>query len=144
MYTDPTTSNTHRHIAGTGSTPSTQRKQLILSVSFVWTPNQCEKPLSRTNLLFQWSRGIENLFGEPYIDVVLLLLFFFFSIAATLRVQSARWMIRLSSPVFTRCRSVLFVTGLLLATHVSLLSTEAGISAVYLRPSGLSAVLVVT
>ena len=41
---------------------------------------------------------------------------FFFSIAATLRVQSARWM-WLSSPVPPCCRRVWCITGLLLATH---------------------------
>ena len=61
---------------------------------------------------------------------------FFFSIAATLRVQSARWMWR-SSPVSPCCRRVWCVAGLPLATHLFLLSAEAGISAVYVRPSGL-------
>ena len=59
----------------------------------------------------------------------------FFSIIATLRFQSARWM-WLSFPVPPCCHRVWCVTGLLLATHLFLLSAEVGISAVYVRPPG--------
>ena len=63
---------------------------------------------------------------------------FFFSIATALRVQSARWM-WLSSPVSPRCCRVwcVYIAGLPLATRLFLLSADAGISAVYVRPSGL-------
>ena len=62
---------------------------------------------------------------------------FFFSIAATLRVQSARWTWP-SSPVPPCCPRVWCVTALLLTTHFFLLlSAEVDISAVNVRPSGL-------
>ena len=61
---------------------------------------------------------------------------FFFSVAATLRVQSARWLWP-SSPVPPCCCRVWCVAGLPLATHFILLSAEAGLSAVCFWPSGL-------
>ena len=63
-------------------------------------------------------------------------LVFFFSITATLKVQSARWMWP-SSPVPPFCLRVWCVAGLLLATHFVLLPAEAGISAVHVQLSGL-------
>jgi len=61
---------------------------------------------------------------------------FFFLIAATLRVQSARWMWP-SSPVPPCCCRVWCVAGLLVATRLFFLSAGVGISAVYVRLSGL-------
>ena len=56
----------------------------------------------------------------------------FFSIAATLRVHAVCKM-----NVAVQLQSLACIAGLLLATRLFLLSAEVGISAVYVRPSGL-------